>query len=239
MSEWAPKRFWKEARAEELPGGGFTVTLDARRVKTPAKADLVLPTRALAEAIAAEWDAQEEKIDPHRMPLTRAANSAIDKVAVQREEVAELIAAYGGSDLLCYRATGPEALVSRQAEHWDPILDWAREKLGAPLVVTAGVIHVEQPRESIAALSARVAALSPFELAALHDLVALSGSLVLGLAVAEGAIKPARAWSLSRIDEDYQAELWGHDEEAAEAAEIKRAAFLQAHRFWTLVTVTG
>lgn len=234
MNAWAPKRFWKAARAEALPDGGFTVMLDARRVKTPAKADLILPTRALAEAMAAEWDAQQGQIDPRSMPLTRAANSAIDKVAAQQDEVAALIAAYGGSDHLCYRATGPEMLVKRQAEAWDPLLAWAGEALGAPLKVASGIVHVDQPPGSLAALTARVAALTAFELAALHDLVALSGSLVLGLAVAEGAIEPDRAWALSRIDEDYQAELWGRDEEAAESAELKRTAFLQAHRFWVL-----
>ena len=233
MSGWAPKRFWKEAKVVEAEGG-YTVSLDGRAVKTPAKAPLVVPARAMAEAIAAEWDAQAEKIDPNTMPVTRGANSAIDKVARQHAEVAELIAAYGGTDLLCYRAEAPEPLVARQAAGWDPLLDWAAAELGARLTVTAGVIPVAQPAPAQAALAARVAAMDPWELAALHDLVGITGSLVLGLAVALGRIDAATAWDLARIDEAWQIEQWGEDEEAAEQAAFKRAALLDAERFWQL-----
>lgn len=234
MSGWVAKRFWTEARTEPAPGG-HAVLLDARPVRTPAKSPLIVPTRALGQAIADEWNAQEGKVDPTSMPLTRAANSAIDKVTPQREEVVGLIAAYGDDDLLCYRATGPEALVARQAAEWDPVLEWAARALGAPLRVTSGVMHVEQPGPSLAALSARVAALDPFGLTALHDLVGLSGSLVLGLAVIEGHLETDRAWELSRIDEEFQAERWGRDPVAADAAKARHRAFLQSYRFWQLV----
>lgn len=235
MSEWKLKRFWTDAGADEAPGeAGFRVLLDGRPVRTPAKALLAVPTRDMALAIAAEWDAQEEKIDPTTMPMTRAANAAIDKVAVQHAEVADMLAAYGDSDLLCYRADGPEALVARQATAWDPALDWAATELGARLEVFAGVIHAPQPPEALARLSARVHGFSPFQLAAFHDLVSLSGSLVLGFAAAADWREAEAIWTMSRIDEDWQEEQWGHDEEAAEAADIKRRAFLDAKRFFDL-----
>lgn len=238
MSGWAAKRFWTEARAEAAPEG-FTVRLDGRPVRTPSKAPLVVPTRAMAEAIAAEWAAQDGKVDPRTMPTTRSANSAIDKVVPQFHEVATLVAAYGASDLLCYRAAGPDGLIRRQAEAWDPMLDWAAGTFGARLAVTTGVVPVAQDAAACAALEARVRACSSFELAALHDLVGLSGSLVLGLAAANGVAAPEDVWTLSRIDEDWQADLWGHDEEAEEAAAAKRAEFLHAHRFWVLSQTAG
>jgi chaperone required for assembly of F1-ATPase len=233
MTAWAAKRFWTDALPEACDGG-FTVRLDARPVRTPLKAPLVLPTLAMAEAIAAEWQAQTGKVDPATMPCTRAANSAIDKVVPQFDEVVAMLAAYGDTDLLCYRATGPETLVARQAAAWDPLLDWAATALGAPLMATAGVMHIPQPDRSLAALKAQVARLTPFQLAAFHDLVALSGSLVLALAVTHHRLTAAQAWTLSRIDEDWQAELWGEDEEAAALATLKQAAFLQADRFFGL-----
>jgi chaperone required for assembly of F1-ATPase len=233
MSAWAAKRFWTDAIAEPCDGG-FTVRLDTKSVRTPLKAPLVMPTLAMARAIAAEWQAQTGKIDPATMPCTRAANSAIDKVAPQYDEVVAMLAAYGGTDLLCYRATGPEALIARQAEAWGPLLDWAAQALDAPLQATAGVMHIPQPDLSLAALQAQVARLTPFQLAAFHDLVAISGSLVLALAVIHHRLTAAQAWTLSRIDEDWQAELWGEDEEATAMAALKRAAFLQADRFFGL-----
>jgi chaperone required for assembly of F1-ATPase len=233
VSVWAARRFWTAASAVPVEGG-FTVHLDGRPVRTPLKAPLVLPTAGLAEAVAAEWQAQEGTVKPETMPFTRTANSAIDKVATQQAEVVEMLAAYGDSDLLCYRAEGPPDLVARQAAGWDPLLDWAAKAVGAPLTATAGVIHIEQPEESLEALEAQVSALSPFQLSAFHDLVAISGSLVLALAVTHGRLSAEEAWSLSRIDEDWQIELWGEDEEAAEIAALKREAFLQADRFYGL-----
>lgn len=233
MSGWAPKRFWKAASVVEAEGG-YGIALDGRTVKTPAKAALVVPTRALAEALAAEWEAQAELVNPATMPTTRTANSAIDKVRPQRAEVAELVAAYGGTDLLCYRAEAPDALVARQEALWDPLLDWAAQALRAPLAVTRGVVPVAQSEAALAALQAEVAALDEWQLSALHDLVGITGSLVLGLAVAHGRIPVEEAWTLSRIDEDWQAEQWGLDEEAAEHAALRRAALLDAARFWAL-----
>lgn len=233
MSGWKAKRFWKEARAEACDGG-FTVRLDGRAVKTPAKAPFVVPTLAMAEAAAAEWDAQQGAVKPDTMPVTRAANSAIDKLSVQFDEVVGLLAAYGGSDLLCYRATGPEALVARQAAGWDPLLDWAEATFGVRLRVTSGVIPVDQPPEALAILHRETAAFTEFELAAFHDLVAITGSLILGLAVTRGRLSAEDAFALSRIDEHWQAELWGVDEEAAALESAKRQALLEAARFLAL-----
>lgn len=233
MSAWKAKRFWKTATAEGCDGG-FTVRLDGRAVKTPAKSAFVLPTLAMAQAAAAEWDAQVKEVRPETMPVTRMANSAIDKVAVQFDEVAGLLAAYGESDLLCYRATGPVELIARQSAAWNPLLDWAAAVLGAPLVATAGVVHVAQPPGSIAALRARLFALTPFQLAAMHDLISISGSLILGFAVAGQRLTAAEAFSISRIDEQWQAEKWGEDEDAAALEALKRAALIEAARFWNL-----
>jgi len=233
MSGWTAKRFWKAAMVEAVEGG-FTVKLDGRAVKTPAKAALIVPTRAMAEAVAAEWQAQGEKIDPGTMPVTRSANAALDKVAAQKAEVAELIAAYGETDLLCYRAEAPEELAALQSAAWDRWLDWAAHRFDARLTVTLGVVPITQPDPAMAALSARVAACDIWELAALHDLVGITGSLVLGLAVAEGALSSENAWSASRIDEDWQIVQWGEDEEAAELAALKKQALLHAERFWIL-----
>lgn len=233
MNTWAARRFWTTASAIPLEGG-FTVQLDTRLLRTPLKTPLILPTLAMAEAVAAEWQAQDKTIDPETMPCTRAANSAIDKVMPQFDAVADMLAEYGGSDLLCYRAEGPDGLVDLQARNWDPLLEWARVTLSAPLVPTTGVMPVAQPADSLAALRRAVHALTAFELAAFHDLVALSGSLVIALAVSHRRVTPEGGWTLSRIDEDWQIALWGEDEEAAETAARKRAAFLQADRFFRL-----
>lgn len=233
MSAWKAKRFWKQATAEACDGG-FTVKLDGRAVKTPAKRLLVVPTLAMAQAIAAEWDAQQGLVKPETMPVTRAANSALDKIAVQFDEVADLLIAYGDSDLLCYRATGPQGLIDRQAAGWNPVLDWAAQVLGAPLQVMSGIVHQPQPPASLAALAAQVRGFSAFQMAAFHDLVAISGSLILGLAVTRGQISADQAWILSRIDETWQAELWGVDEEAALLEATKCAALHEAARFFGL-----
>ncbi len=230
---WKAKRFWKDVSVTGAEGG-FAVMLDTRRVQTPGKQPLILPTRAMAEAVAAEWAAQEGEIKPLTMPVTRAANSAIERVRPQRTEVAAMLAAYGETDLTCHRAASPAELVARQAAGWDPVLGWAARSLGAPLVPTTGVLPALQPQQSLDALLAHVAALDEFRLTALHDLVTLSGSILLGLAVAHRHLAPDMAWSLSRIDEDWQIEQWGADEEASEAAALKRAQFLQADAFWAM-----
>lgn len=235
MSDWKPKRFWKESEVVELDNG-YTVELDGRRVKTPAKEALVLPTREMAQAVAAEWDAQDKEVDPSTMPFTRSANAAIDKVRHQHGEVADMLAAYGDSDLLCYRAAHPEELTKKQSEIWDPALDWAAENLGVRLIPVIGVVHQPQPEEAIHTLSRQVHALDPFQLAAFHDLVSLSGSLILGFAAAKNWHEVDQIWRISRLDEQWQEDQWGVDEEAREHAEIKRQAFLHAKRFFDVST---
>ncbi|WP_163848919.1 ATP12 family chaperone protein [Pseudooceanicola aestuarii] len=230
MSEWAPRRFWKQAVATPQDGG-FAIHLDNRPVRTPAKAPLIVPSAALAHAIAAEWDAQVETVNPASMPVTRAANAAIDKVTPQREEVVAMLADYGDSDLLCYRATSPEALMLRQAAAWDPLLDWAGATLGARLQPRPGVMHAPQDPRDLARLKTQVSEMSAFELTAFHDLVSLSGSLILGFAAFHGARPIGEIWTLSRIDEDWQQEQWGADEEATAQAAHKEEAFLNARRF--------
>ena len=233
MSAWTAKRFWKQAVAEPCDGG-FTVTLDGRAVKTPAKRLLVLPTLAMAEVIAAEWDAQQGRVKPETMPATRAANSAIDNVAIQFAAVAHDLARYGETDLLCYRATAPQELIDRQADAWDPLLAWSAAALRSPLIATAGVMHIRQPETSIAKLTSQIHAFTPFQLAAVHDLIAISGSLILALAVTRGRLSLDEAWRLSRIDETWQNELWGVDEDAAALESLKRQALVEAGRFFAL-----
>jgi chaperone required for assembly of F1-ATPase len=218
------RRFWSGVHVREAPGG-FSVHLDERPLATPGRRDLVLPVRALAEAVAAEWDATGAEIAPERLHFTRAANSAIDRVAPDPTPVVEVIAAYGDTDLVCYRATEPADLLRRQSELWDPWLDWSRRALGAPLLAVSGVMHHPQPAPSLAALRAAVAEHDAFGLVGLHDLVTLSGSLVLGLAVARGELGAEAAWELSRLDELWQAEQWGNDAEAEHAAALKGEQF--------------
>ena len=233
MSDWKPKRFWKSATVVAVDGG-HTVHLDGRPVKTPSKAGLIVPTAAMAAAMAAEWDAQVELVDPRTMPVTRCANSAIDKVRVQHADVAAMLAEYGDSDLLCYRAADPEGLVQRQAEGWDPVLEWAEKELGVRLRVAQGVMHVKQDPAALKRLREELDAFDEFALTAVHDLISLSGSLVLALAVTRNALLPEDAWTLSRIDEHWQIEQWGADEDANADEMIKRAAFLDAMRFYQL-----
>lgn len=235
MTEWAAKRFWKTAEVV-TDGDGFGVALDGRPVRTPAKAPLVLPTEPLAHEVAQEWAAQEGKINPLSMPFTRSANAATDKVARQHGEVADMLASYGDSDLICYRAASPEELVEKQNAGWDPLVDWSATRLKAPLQVYVGVMHASQPAESIMRLTERVHQLAPFQLTAFHDLVSLSGSLIIGFAVAEGYADAATLWPVSRIDEEWQISQWGDDADAAEQAAIRRTAFLHAERFFQLST---
>lgn len=233
MSEWKLKRFWTDVAVAEKHDG-FCITLDGRPVRTPAKADLLLPTQGLAEALAAEWRAQEDEVDPAAMPYTRGANSAIDRVTPQREQVADLLADYADSDLVCYRAEHPAELVAHQAASWDPVLDWAATALDARLEPRVGVMHQPQPAAAVRLLRARVHRFGPFHLAAFHDLVGLSGSLLLGFAAAGDWREIDEIWDLSRVDEDWQASQWGVDADAAAEAEKKRGEFLQAKRFFAL-----
>lgn len=227
MSEWKAKRFWETV--EVVPSqAGYEIALDTRRVKTPAKRSLSVPSRGYADAIAAEWEAQKDQIDPQSMPYTRMANAALDKVALQHAEVADLLAAYGDSDLLCYRAERPAELVMRQAQNWDPFLDWAATAMETRLEARAGVMHIPQDAAVLARLSKRVHALNAFQLAAFHDLVSLSGSLILGFAATQDVRSAEAIWDISRLDEFWQAEQWGIDAEAEAAAAVKQAAFEHA-----------
>ncbi len=234
MSDWTAKRFWAKAHVTET-AGGFGVLLDTRTLMTPFKSPLVVPSQRLATWIAAEWDAQSGRIDPDTMPATRTANSAIDKVAPQRIAVADMLADYGGSDLLCYRAGGPDGLMAAQNAAWNPLLVWATQALDAPLHVTTGVMPVAQPVASLERLHDRVHAFDHFALAGFNDMVSLSGSLIIGFAVASRRIDAETGWRASRVDEDWQAAIWGKDDEASANATLKKQAFLTAWRFFDLV----
>ncbi|HMO28212.1 ATP12 family protein [Enterovirga sp.] len=231
-----PKRFYREAKAE-AGLDGHVLMLDGRPARTPAKNPLALPTRALGEAVAAEWAAQGETIDPSSMPLTRFANSAIDGVARDMAAVRAELARYAGSDLVMYRADAPEGLVRAQAEAWDPVLDWARESLGARFVLSEGVTFVAQPETSLARVSAALEGeTSPFRLAALHVMTTLSGSVLLALMHEAGAISAEAAWRAAHVDEFFQEILWGLDAEAAERRSRREAEFLAASRILALST---
>jgi chaperone required for assembly of F1-ATPase len=225
------RRFYKHATV----GDGNVVLLDDRPVKTPGRAPLALPGARLAAAIADEWNEQAETIDPRSMPLTGLANAAIDRVAPAKEAFAAGLAVFGESDLLCYRAEGPAPLVARQAALWEPVLDWARGRYGIACAVTAGIVHKPQPPETVERLAAAVHARDPFELAGLSPLVTVSGSLIIALAVAEGAISLGPAWAAASLDEQWQIEQWGEDAEAVHALANRRADFEAAARFLSLL----
>jgi chaperone required for assembly of F1-ATPase len=227
----AVKRFYKQAEV----GENGNILLDGRPVKTPGRRDLAAPTAALAEAIVDEWNGQSEVIDPRAMPLTGLANAALDRIAPDTAAFARGLAAYGENDLLCYRAEGPAPLVARQSEHWNPILAWAQQRYDAVFELAFGVIHMPQPPDTLARLAAAVAARAPFELAGLSPLVTVSGSLIVALAVAEGAISLDAAWAAAALDEQWQAEQWGEDAEAAAALANRRRDFAVAARFLALL----
>jgi chaperone required for assembly of F1-ATPase len=228
------KRFYQSASAAEQKAGGFAVTLDGRSVKTPAGRPLVLPTRALAEAVAGEWNAQGETIDPASLPLTKLANTAIDGVVDRHAEVADQILNYAATDLVCYRAAYPEELAAMQAKAWDPVLSWAEERYGAPLFAGTGIAHIAQPEASLAALGGAIAPLSPFKLAALHVMTALTGSALIALAHSDGHLDADAAWAAAHIDETWQTQQWGEDFEAAERLGARLAEFRNASRFYSL-----
>jgi len=212
------RRFYSEVAVRDGPAG-FAVVLDGRPIKTPARRALAAPSRPLAEAIAAEWRAQTEFIDPAGMPLTRLANTIIDGVAAARHEVAGEIVKYLGSDLVCYRATTPQALVARQSLHWDPILAWVRAELGAEFATVQGVTHIRQPDEALARASAAIPR-DLWRLGAVHAVTTLTGSALIAIALARGDIGLNAAWTAAHVDEDWNMELWGRDELA-----LKRRAY--------------
>jgi chaperone required for assembly of F1-ATPase len=221
-----PKRFYRTVSVDGT-APAVRVLLDARPIHTPGKRELALPTRALADAVAAEWEAQGERIDPTTMPLTRLVNSVLDGVAGRQVEVRAEIAKYGASDLVCYRAAEPRELVRRQAEAWDPVLAWASEALGAHLVTGQGIVPVAQSPEACAAIAAAVAGLDAFALAAHYVMTTLMGSALLALAHARGRLASEDAWAAAHVDEDWQISRWGEDAEAA-ARRARRWAEMQA-----------
>lgn len=209
-----PKKFYKDATVGACEGG-FTVLLDGRRVKTPRKRDFAVSTRPLADALVGEWAAQVDHIDPAKMPLTTLVFTALDAVAGNEEAVAAEIVRYAGSDLLCYRAEAPIELVEKQARHWDPVLRWADDALGARFVIANGLMPVTQPDAASAAVAEVVGKLPPLKLAALHVLTTLMGSALLALAVERGHLSLDDAWAAAHVDEDWQIAQWGEDAEAS------------------------
>ena len=228
------KRFWKEVSAEP-EGEGWTIKLDGKPVKTPARAALVVPTLPLANAIADEWRDVDGTIDPRTMPLTGLANAATDRVGPECAVFAAGLARYAEADLVCYRAEGPHSLLERQQEHWDKLLAWARRRYDVDFATTSGLIHVAQPAATVERLGHEVAALDAFQLAGLSPLATVGGSLVAALAILEKAIAPEQAWKDVSVDERWQLEQWGSDAEAETALENRRRDFLAGATFLDLL----
>jgi chaperone required for assembly of F1-ATPase len=223
MTRPLPKKFYKLASVTDELG----IALDGRGVKTPMKAKLILPSRALAEAIAAEWNGQVEFINPAAMPLTKLANTAIDRAGAERTYVAGQVVEFSGSDMVCYRADAPSNLVALQTAAWNPVVAWAEATMGTRFKMVSGVIHSAQSAETIAAVAAHVATLSEFELTVAHNLTTLTGSALLGLMLTAGAISPEAGWTAAHVEEDFQIATWGSDEEA------------QARRGWRKLDFDG
>lgn len=230
-----PKRFHKEAKAVERDGA-FVLELDGKTARTPAKNLLAAPNRAIGDALAAEWNALGEIVDPAQMPLTRLLNVAIDRVAGDSEAVAADIAKYAGTDLVCYRASEPEGLVAAQAAAWDPVLDWARDTLGARFSLSEGVRHVAQPEASLTAVRAEIdKAEKPFGLAALATVTALTGSVLIALMLARGALTAEATWDAAHVDESWNAAKWGEDADAKKRLASRRTEFDAAAKLLALI----
>jgi len=228
------KRFWKDVRVER-EDGGWGIRLDGRPVKTPARVELAVPTERLAQAIAEEWRAVGDKIDPGAMPLTGLANAAIDRVAPQRQAFADGLAKYAEADLACYRAEGPQGLIDRQEQSWNELLGWARRRYDVDFATTTGLTHVTQPSATVERLAHEASALDAFRLAGLSPLVTIGGSLVGGLAVLDKAMAPEDVWHAVSLDDQWQLERWGSDAEAEAALDNRRHDFLAAARFLELL----
>jgi chaperone required for assembly of F1-ATPase len=234
------KRFYEVADVAPSENE-FIVQLDGKPVLTPAKLRLALPTRGAAEAVAAEWQAQGDAIDPTKLPLTRILNAALDGVAKAMDAVKTEIVKYAGSDLVCYRAEGPESLVRAQAETWDPILAFVERETGARFLCAEGVMHVAQPEASLAAVRAMIDRLvgagpgAPIALACLDVMTTLTGSALIALTLASGAISLEVAWAAAHVDEDFQMRLWGADAEAMARRANRFAEMAAADRLWRLL----
>lgn len=205
-----PKRFYKSVAVTDQLG----IALDGRNVKTPLKAALVLPTRALAEAVAAEWDAQVDVINPHAMPLTKLANTAIDRAIPEKPKIAAEILEFAGSDMVCYRVESPPGLVQRQTAHWDPIIAWAKADLSVDFTTVNTITHKRQSPGALQALEDHIKSFDPFSFVAVHNLSTLTGSALLAVMTAAGKIAADAAWLATNVDEDWQIETWGEDAEA-------------------------
>jgi chaperone required for assembly of F1-ATPase len=228
------KRFWKIAEPVQQDGA-WGVALDGRPVRTPARALLAVPTEALAAAIAEEWNAVGEELDPRGLPLTGLANAAIDRIASDRDGFAANLANYAQGDLTCYRAETPRELAERQAEYWDPVLAWARRRFDVDFATTNGLMHVQQAEATVERLAHALAILDPFQLAGLSPLITIGGSLLTALAVLEGTWTVEDAWAVVTVDDRWQLEQWGSDSEAEIALENRRRDFLAAARFLSLL----
>lgn len=223
MKRPLPKRFYKDVSTDKAEEG-YRILLDGRPVRTPGKKLLAVPAEATAGRLKAEWDGQGEEIDPAKMPVTRLVNTAIDGVSDNLDAVFEEIVRFAGTDMLCYRADSPAGLVERQRDGWDPVLRWAADEKGARFILVEGVMHREQPAPAIEAFSAALSAYrDPLALACLHTVTTLTGSALLALALAERVIDAEKAWTLAHVDEDWQIEQWGTDEEAFRRRELRRA----------------
>ena len=229
------RRFYKQA---EIGGDSapFRILLDGRAIKTPMKAALEMPYETLANAVAGEWNAQGEDIIPESMPLTRLANTAIDRVGAGRLAIADEIVEYAGSDLVCYRADRPEGLVELQNDTWDPLLAWMAKELGARFVSVTGLVHETQPEPTVKAIERYLGDCSDFELTAVHNLTALTGSCVLAACLRSGRIDGDEAWDAAHVDEDWQIEQWGPDEDAEARRAVHRREFDAALAFLGLLS---
>jgi chaperone required for assembly of F1-ATPase len=231
------KRFYTVADVAETDGG-FAITLDGKPIRTPSGRVVAVPVKSLAQAIAAEWQAQGETLEPQTMPLTRFANSVVEGVVDRADQVRDDIAKYLQTDLLFYRAGHPEELVRREAQHWDPVLDWARDSLGAHFILAEGVMHVSQPEQAIAAVCAALPS-DPWTIAAAHVVTTVTGSALLALALSHRVRDPQQVWAAAHVDEDWNAEQWGEDEEAAARRAARQVDFSAAVQIVNAVATTG
>ena len=228
------KRFYKTVTIAE-EDGGFVVKLDDHRLKTPEKKPLIIPTRAMTEVVKEEWDSQEDSIDPARMPMTKLLNTMLDRVEARRDEIIEDLVRFGGNDQLCYRANSPEDLVHRQETVWTPLLNWVKDHYDIHLKVTSGVLHMAQEPDELLKIRKILEGMDSYELTALHNITTLTGSLTIGLGLHAGKIDMEEAWKAGQLDETYQAEKWGKDEEAEQRRRQIKAELGDAVRFLSLM----
>lgn len=229
-----PKRFYDSVSLDE-GSGGYTVLLDGKKVRTPARADLCVAGKTLGEELKREWDAQQDHIDPLAMPMTKRANTALDRVRGREVEVVKEIIQYAGADLLCYRAAEPEGLVEMQCTHWDRVLDWVKEDFGCQFLAEKGISHFAQPRQSLDQIRSVFAIKNFYELTPLYSITTLTGSALLALAHAHGFLSADELWTAANVDEDWQISKWGGDDEAVKRREVRLAELDEDVRFFELV----